>query len=117
MREERTTPARATFAAVALCACALLMLLQAWPGARAHAAKAGGGPKSRPWTGPPIDTSNADRCDFLDPAVCLQPWPNDYFTVADPSTDTGRRLNLNQQSMPANKAGVHIDPTDYNRAD
>ena len=23
-------------------------------------------------------------CDPLDPAVCLQPWPNDYFTVAGP---------------------------------
>ena len=33
-------------------------------------------------------------CDPLDPAVCLQPWPNDYFTVADPTTDTGRRLDL-----------------------
>ena len=33
-------------------------------------------------------------CDPLDPAVCLQPFPNDYFTVADPSTDTGRRVNF-----------------------
>jgi hypothetical protein len=64
-----------------------------------------------------IDTSNADRCDFMDPAVCLQPWPNDYFTVADPTTDTGRRLNLNINSMPANTDGVHTDPTDFNRAD
>ncbi len=22
-------------------------------------------------------------CDPLDPAVCLQPWPNDFFTRAD----------------------------------
>lgn len=64
-----------------------------------------------------IDTSNADRCDFMDPSVCLQPWPNDYFTVADPTTATGRRLNLNVESMPANKDGVHADPTDINRAD
>ena len=28
-------------------------------------------------------------CDPLDPAVCLQPWPNDYFTVAGP--DHGHR--------------------------
>jgi len=64
-----------------------------------------------------IDTSNADRCDFMDPSACLQPWPNDYFTVADPNTATGRRLNLNVESMPANKDGVHADPTDINRAD
>jgi hypothetical protein len=65
----------------------------------------------------PVPVENADRCDFLDPAVCLQPFPNDYFTVADDSTATGKRLNLNEQSMPANIGGVHIDPTDMNRAD
>ena len=74
-------------------------------------------PTSRAYHGPPIDTSNADRCDFLDPTVCLQPFPNDYFTVPDATTPTGRRLNLNTNSMPANKFGVHIDATDYNRAD
>ncbi len=61
--------------------------------------------------------ANADRCDYLDGEVCLQPWPNDYFTVPDKTTPTGRRLNLNRQSMPANTLGVHIDPIDYNRAD
>ncbi|HET6830983.1 MAG TPA: hypothetical protein VFH44_06490, partial [Solirubrobacterales bacterium] len=65
----------------------------------------------------PVPIENADRCDFLDPAVCLQPFPNDYFTVEDSSTVTGRRLNLNPESMPANINGVHIDPTDMNRAD
>jgi hypothetical protein len=80
-------------------------------------AAAGGVPAPKPYTGPPIDTSNADRCDFLDPAVCLQPWPNDYFTVPDRSTDTGRRLSLRAASMPANKLGAHIDPAEYNRAD
>ena len=69
----------------------------------------------QPYT--PVPLENADRCDFLDPAVCLQPFPNDYFTVNDPSTETGKRLNLKLASMPANKAGVHFDPTDMNRAD
>jgi hypothetical protein len=66
---------------------------------------------------PKIDVSNADRCDFTAPVKCLLPFPNDYFTVADSSTPTGRRLNLNAESMPANVHGTHIDPTDYNRAD
>jgi hypothetical protein len=57
------------------------------------------------------------RCDPLDPSVCLYPWPNDYFTVADPSTDTGRRLNLDPASMPKNRSGVPINPADYNRND
>jgi hypothetical protein len=57
------------------------------------------------------------RCDPLDPSVCLQPWPNDYFTVADHSTDTGKRVNLDLASMPRNAAGKPIDPTDFNRND
>jgi hypothetical protein len=64
-----------------------------------------------------VDTANADRCDFLDKSVCLHPWPNDHFTREDDRTPTGRRLNLNRLSMPANVAGVPIDPTDQNRAD
>jgi hypothetical protein len=67
----------------------------------------------------PIDypTPDGDRCDFIDPAVCLQPFPNDYFTTADSTTDTGRRVNLNLLSMPANRVGKHIDPADINRND
>jgi hypothetical protein len=74
-------------------------------------------PTARPYYGPAIDTSNADRCDFLDPAVCMQPFPNDYFTVPDSGTDTGRRLNFQSASMPHNSAGVPMDPTDFNHAD
>src|SRR5205085_1861685 len=58
-------------------------------------------PPATPYTGDPIGTANSDRCDFLDSAVCLQPWPNDYFTTEDETTDTGRRVNLNLLSMPA----------------
>ena len=56
-------------------------------------------------------------CDPLDPAVCLQPWPNDYFTVEDLSTDTGRRLNLNPLATPRNIAGNPIQPAEWNRND
>jgi hypothetical protein len=57
------------------------------------------------------------HCDPLDPSLCMQPFPNDYFTVADPSTDTGRRLNFQADAMPKNKNSVPIDTTDFNRAD
>jgi hypothetical protein len=57
------------------------------------------------------------QCDPIDPAVCLQPFPNDYFTVADPTTPTGRRLNLPLSGMPRNVAAKPIDPTDMNRSD
>ena len=56
-------------------------------------------------------------CDPLDPAVCLQPWPNDYFTTPDATTDTGRRLNLNILGMPRNIANNPIRPDDWNRND
>jgi len=59
----------------------------------------------------------ADGCDPLDPAVCLYPWPNDEFTTADASTDTGRKLDLNLLAMPRNIANKPIDPTDENRND
>jgi hypothetical protein len=59
----------------------------------------------------------SERCDFTDPAVCLYPWPNDYYTKADGDTPTGRRLNMKRASMPRNTEGRPIDPRDMNRAD
>jgi hypothetical protein len=65
---------------------------------------------------PPVDTSHSGRCDFLDQASCLMPFPNDDYTVrAD--TATGRRINLKTASMPANRFGAHIDASDYNYSD
>ena len=37
--------------------------------------------------------------------------------MADRSTDTGRRLNLDVDSMPRNSSGLLIDPSEYNRSD
>ncbi|MBP6700993.1 MAG: hypothetical protein KA135_07075, partial [Halioglobus sp.] len=64
-----------------------------------------------------IDTANADRCEILDQANCMFPWPSSAFTVEDDSKVTGRRVNLNQASLPANKQGVRVDPTQWNRND
>src|SRR3954452_14424369 len=68
---------------------------------------------------PPEQTgrSAVDGCDALDPSVCMLPFPNDYFTKADPTAPTGRRLDFDLAGMPANKAGKPIDPTDWNRSD
>jgi hypothetical protein len=57
------------------------------------------------------------HCDPLDPSLCMQPFPNDYFTVPDGSTETGRRLDFQADAMPQNSDGTPIDPTDFNRAD
>src|SRR5215211_1889169 len=56
-------------------------------------------------------------CDPLDPAVCLQPWPNDFFTRPDASTPTGKRVALPLLGTPRNAAGVPIRPDEYNRND
>ena len=56
-------------------------------------------------------------CDPLDPAACMLPFPNDYFTVQDESTPTGRRVDFDITAMPRNVAGKPIDPRDYNYAD
>ena len=66
---------------------------------------------------PAIDASLADRCDFLGQSRCLLPFPNDWFTVSDGVTDTGRRVHFVEASMPANVSGVHVDPTEWNRND
>lgn len=56
---------------------------------------------------PPM--TEALTCDVLDERACLLPWPNDAFTVPDPSTATGRRLDIQEGTTPANVDGVHIE--------
>ncbi|GAB3290271.1 hypothetical protein [Parahaliea aestuarii] len=64
-----------------------------------------------------IDTPNAGRCEILDSSDCLLPWPSDALTRADESSDTGRRVNLNRESLPANRQDVRVDPAELNRND
>ncbi len=64
-----------------------------------------------------IEAPDAGRCDPLDTRVCLFPFPNDFYTVEDPGADTGRRVALVRDSMPANVAGVRVDPAEWNRND
>ncbi|MGH9216447.1 MAG: hypothetical protein ACRDZS_09345, partial [Acidimicrobiales bacterium] len=61
--------------------------------------------------------TNPESCDPLGGVRCLLPFPNDYFTARDRSTETGRRIDLGPGATPANAAGVHIDPTELNRND
>ena len=63
-----------------------------------------------------VDPATLDRCDPI-ATHCMLPFPNDFLTVADASTPTTRRLHLSREALPANTDGVHIDPTDQNRAD
>ncbi|OJU93999.1 MAG: hypothetical protein BGO23_14425 [Solirubrobacterales bacterium 67-14] len=66
-----------------------------------------------------VDLTNADKCDFIAGSgnACLAPFPNDFYTKEDSSSDTGRRLNLNPESTPANKNGTHVAVTALNQSD
>ncbi|TDC45709.1 hypothetical protein E1281_29655 [Actinomadura sp. KC345] len=68
---------------------------------------------------PPAVTSAAagagPGCDPIDPAACLLPFPNDWYTVRDPGTPTGRRVHL--RTTLTNAAGLPVRPDEWNRAD
>ena len=64
-----------------------------------------------------IDVSQAAYCDITQPAMCLFPFPNDYFTREDPETVTGKRVNLDRRAMPVNIEGAVMEPDEYNRND
>ncbi len=61
--------------------------------------------------------TNPAGCDPLDSAQCLLPYPNDWFTRHDPTSATGRRLDLNVLAMPHNAEGKPIEPLEWNRSD
>ncbi|PWU50632.1 hypothetical protein DLJ46_06720 [Micromonospora globispora] len=65
----------------------------------------------------PPQPSAYGACDPIDPTACLLPFPNDYFTVPDPASPTGRRVQFEASSMPTNVRGVPIDQTEWNRQD
>jgi hypothetical protein len=73
---------------------------------------------------PSLPVSTNVGCDPIDPTACLLPFPNDFFTVADATTDTGRRVAFNPGAMPRDGLdtteggeGKPIDPTEWNRND
>ncbi|MER7459319.1 hypothetical protein [Micromonospora sp. NPDC126480] len=68
--------------------------------------------------GPPAPRPPAPGpCDPIGTAACLLPFPNDYFTVPDRTSPTGKRVRFTASSMPANVQGVPIDPAEWNRQD
>lgn len=56
-------------------------------------------------------------CDPLAPTYCAFPYPNDYFTVSDPSSVTGLRLALPEEAMPPNRSNQRSDPGAFNEMD
>ena len=67
-----------------------------------------------------VDIADASKCDPIAPTdagECLFPYPNDYYTVTDSSTDTGKRLALAPDATPVNASDVHVNPAEINTSD
>jgi hypothetical protein len=64
-----------------------------------------------------IDLSRQASCDPLVAEQCLLPFPDDYFTVADRSSRTGRRVHFLSDGLPTNTAGTPLEAVELNRAD
>jgi hypothetical protein len=68
----------------------------------------------------PVDVSRATSCDFIaqpKEGMCLLPFPNDYYTVKDPSSETGKRINFSPLAMPKNSGNKAIDAETYSDSD
>src|SRR5215475_3926421 len=108
-------------------ACAAILVVLAIPAAalagpgNQSGNSQGNGQHGKPAPGlPPIDLSEAQNCDFIaEPGngLCMLPFPDDYYTVPDASSPTGRRINFQTAGMPANAAKQHISATAYNASD
>jgi hypothetical protein len=56
-------------------------------------------------------------CEQLDGADCMYPFPSDYLTVEDNTTDTGRRVHFSINATPKNNLNVPAAVADLNRND
>ena len=68
----------------------------------------------------PLDLSRADRCDFTvdrTGTVCMAPFPSNFYTRGDQTTETGRRINFHDDAMPGNAGGTPIAAAPYNQSD
>ena len=68
----------------------------------------------------PVDLTRAADCNFIAarvPDICMSPFPDNYYTLADGATATGRRINFTPAAMPVNSGGEEIDPAPYLASD
>ncbi len=53
-------------------------------------------------------------CEGSTPLHCMLPWPSDRWLIDDPTTDTGKRLNLSSAAIPLNTDADEFDVSAYN---
>ncbi len=58
-----------------------------------------------------------EGCEHIDPTLCLLPWPSSRYLVDDPSTATGRRVEIPAEAMPADMRGRRASPAPYSGRD
>ncbi|HMT04505.1 MAG: hypothetical protein KDB48_06650 [Solirubrobacterales bacterium] len=69
---------------------------------------------------PGVDLTRAATCDFIakpKEGMCMLPFPNDFYTVNDPSSPTGKRVNFTADAMPSNTSGTPINPGKFADSD
>jgi hypothetical protein len=49
-------------------------------------------------------------CDGLDASLCMLPFPNDYYSVADPRAVTGRHVDFPAVAFPRSSSGQTFEP-------
>src|SRR6202020_894581 len=104
------------FAAVMALGALFTGIASARPNAIGSIARSAAHKEAAPLT--PIEAN--ENCDFIaDPgnSVCMMPFPDDYYTVADPSSATGRRIHFNTEATPTNAEGKHVEASPYNESD
>ena len=60
------------------------------------------------------------KCEFIaspGSSECMLPFPDDYYTKADPTSATGRRIDFRELAMPTNAAHQPIEVAPYNTGD
>ena len=60
------------------------------------------------------------KCEFISSpgsSECMLPFPDDYYTKADPTSATGRRIDFRELAMPRNASNVPIEAAPYNAGD
>jgi hypothetical protein len=60
------------------------------------------------------------KCEFIaspGSSECMLPFPDDYYTKADATSPTGRRIDFRELATPTNAASQHIEVAPYNTGD
>src|SRR5207247_7105631 len=60
------------------------------------------------------------KCEFIaspGSSKCMLPFPDDYYTKADVTSPTGRRIDFRELATPTNAASQHIEVAPYNSGD